>query len=87
MTRTAQSRRQQRARAARQALTLCETEVLRSARGVTFAPASSELMNHAHPRVSTVTTRAALRAAGLPPHVAAALRSRLGLSPGQEVSL
>ena len=60
MTRAAQARRRQRAGAARQALTLCEIEVIRSACGA-LAPASPELINRARPRTSQVAARAALR--------------------------
>ena len=66
MTGAAQARRRQRARAARQALTLCEAELL------------------ARPRVSVVITRSALRAAGLPPDLAARLRGRLRLTAVRE---
>jgi hypothetical protein len=38
----------------------------------------------ARPRISAVTARAALRAAGLPPHIAAELRGRLRLTPEPE---
>ena len=38
----------------------------------------------ARPRTSAVAARAALRAAGLPPHLAATLRNRLRLIPEQE---
>jgi hypothetical protein len=86
MTRAAQARRRQRARAARQALTLCEAEPLRSACGVALASASPEPINRAPRRTSPAAARAALRAVGLPPHVAAKLRSRLRLSPEQEAT-
>jgi hypothetical protein len=62
MTRTAQARRRQRARAARQAVDLCEIDKL------------------ARPRAGAAVARSALRAAGLPPHLAAALRSRIRLN-------
>jgi hypothetical protein len=66
MTSITQARRRQRAKAARQALTLCEAELrLKS-------------------RISTGTARAALRAVGLPPLAAAALRGRLLLTPDLE---
>lgn len=66
MTRPAhpRARRQHRASAARQAISLCETDLAR-------------------PHTSAAA-RAALRAVGLPPHLAATLRSRLRLTPGQE---
>lgn len=65
MTGTAQARRRQGARAARQALTLCEAELL------------------ARPRISAAIARSALRATGLPPPLAARIRSRLRLIPEQ----
>jgi len=60
--------------AARQALRLCES---------TLPQGAARIVGGQH-RVNTVTTRAALRAVGLPPHIAAALRSRLRLMPEQE---
>jgi hypothetical protein len=66
VTSEAQARRRQRARAARQALTLCEAEFL------------------ARPRISAAIARSALRAAGLPLHLAARLRGRLRLIAEQE---
>jgi hypothetical protein len=65
MTSAPQARRRQRAKAARQALALCEAELL------------------ARPRISAATARSALRAAGLPPHLAAAFRGRMRLTPEQ----
>jgi hypothetical protein len=67
-------RRKQRATAARQALSLCEA---------TLPKGTARIVGGQH-RVNTVTARAALRAVGLPPHIAAALRSRLRLMPEQE---
>lgn len=82
MTLTHKPRRRQRAMAARQALRLCEAEMAKDARdsasGPTVLPGSEQ------PRMTTITTREALRAAGLPPHLAATLRGRLRLIPGQE---
>ena len=67
MTRAAVPRRQRpRATAARQALTLCEAELL------------------TRPRISAAAARAALRAAGVPPHIAARFRNRLHLIPEPE---
>jgi hypothetical protein len=66
--------------AARQALRLCEAELLRRTWDTAEVPQGSRRQ----PRISMVTTRAALQAAGVPPHVAAALRSRLRLIPEQE---
>ena len=67
-------RRWHRAMAARQALRLCETGL----------PPGTERIRGGQRRVNPATTRAALRAAGLPPLAAAALRSRLFLTPEQE---
>jgi hypothetical protein len=66
--------------AARQALSLCEAELLRLSWDTVGAPDSSR----GQPRIRVATTRAALRAAGVPPHIAAALRRRLRLIPEQE---
>ena len=77
-------RRKQRATAVRQALSLCEAELLRLAWDGADVPQSSAGLRSRRPRVSVVTTRAALRAAGIPPHMAAALRSRLRLIPDAE---
>ena len=67
-------RRRQRAMAARQALRLCEAALPQGAGCTQGGPR----------RVTAVTTRAELRAAGLPPQIAATLRSRLRLIPEQE---
>ena len=67
-------RRQQRTMAARQALRLCEAAL----------PQDTGRSQGGPRRVTAVTTRAALRAAGLPPQIAATLRSRLRLIPEQE---
>jgi hypothetical protein len=67
-------RRQQRTMAARQAVRLCEATLPQGAGRSQGGPR----------RVTAVTTRAALRAAGLPPQIAATLRSRLRLIPEQE---
>lgn len=48
------------------------------------ALALCEAEQHARPRSSAAATRAALRAAGLPPHLAAALRGRMRITPEQE---
>lgn len=69
-----------RATAARQALRLCEAEVLRLTWDTTGVPQSGRWQ----PRLRVVTTRSALRAAGVPPPIAAALRRRLRLIPEQE---
>jgi hypothetical protein len=66
--------------AARQALGLCEAELLRpSWDRADVPPGSGE-----QPRIRVVTARAALRAAGLPPLLAARLRSQLRLMAEQE---
>ncbi|HEY1324196.1 MAG TPA: hypothetical protein VGF32_28325 [Streptosporangiaceae bacterium] len=72
-------RRRPRATAARQALGLCEAELVRLAWDGADAPRGS----HVQPRIRVITTRAALRATGVPPHIAAALRRRLRLTPEQ----
>jgi hypothetical protein len=69
-----------RAAAARQALRLCEAELLRLAWDTAEAPPGGP----GRPRTRVVTARAALRAAGVPPHAAAALRGRLRLAPERE---
>jgi hypothetical protein len=73
--------RRPRAAAARQALGLCEAELLTSTGDTACAPYSS---HGQQPSIRVATTRAALRAAGVPPRTAAALRSRLRLIPEQE---
>jgi hypothetical protein len=80
MTSAARPKRRQCARAARQALGLCEAELLR----LTWDRADAPQSSCGQPRVRVVTARAALRAAGVPPHIAAALRRRLRLIPEQE---
>jgi hypothetical protein len=67
------------ATAARQALNLCEAERLTIPWNGADIPQSSAGVRRGQSRISVVTTRAALRAAGVPPHIAAALRSRLRL--------
>jgi hypothetical protein len=67
-------RRRQRAMAARQALRLCEAAL----------PQGTGRTQSGPRRVTAVTTRAGLRAAGLPPHIAATLRGQLRLIPEQE---
>ena len=82
MTSAHKTGRRQRARAARQALRLVETE--------TISPAwhnagLSQRTMQVRPRPpSASTARAALLAAGLPPPIAAALRRRLQLLPDKE---
>jgi hypothetical protein len=82
MTSPARARkRRQHATAVRQALRLCETD-LTSLTGET--PNSPRGDRRIQGRVSPITTRAALRAVGVPPLAAAALRRRLRLIPEQE---
>lgn len=73
-------RRRPRTTAARQALWLCEAEVLR----LTWDPAGAPLDSQLQPRLRAVTTRAALRAVGVLPPIAAALRRQLDLIPEHE---
>ncbi len=70
--------------AARQALRLCEAELLRLTWDTARVPQGSAGIRHRQPRIRVATTKAALRAAGVPPHTAATLRSRLRLIPEQE---
>jgi hypothetical protein len=76
-------KRRHHAMAARQALRLCEAELLVVA-GADGTHEVSGQARPARPHVSTARARAALVAAGLPPHLAAALRRRLHLIPDQE---
>jgi len=72
--------------AARQALRLCEADLLRPTGGkADMAGGNGRIAGGQH-RVNTVTTKATLRAVGLPPHLAATLRSRLRLIPEPEDS-
>jgi hypothetical protein len=72
--------------AARQALSLCEAELLGLAWDSADVPGGSADVRSGRSRISVATARAALRAVGLPPHIAAALRSRLRLIPESEES-
>jgi hypothetical protein len=74
------NRTRPRATAVRQALRLCEAEMLSPGWDTADAPPSGRRQ----PRTRAVTARAALRAVGVPPHTAAALRHRLRLAPEQE---
>lgn len=76
------TRSRQRARAARQALRLCEAEVFTLTWGDVSLRQRTVLAHSWQPRMRTA--RAALLAAGLPPPIAAALRRRLQLFPDQE---
>jgi hypothetical protein len=73
-------RRRPRATAARQALRLYEAELLRFAWDTAGTPSTGD----GQPRTRVVTAKAALRAVGVPPDTAAALRGRLRLAPEQE---
>jgi hypothetical protein len=73
-------KRKSRATAARQALSLYEADLLR----LTWDKGDMPQGSCGWPRVRVVTTRAALRAAGVPPDLAAALRRRLRLIPEEE---
>jgi hypothetical protein len=73
-------KRKSRATAARQALSLYEADLLR----LTWDGGDMPQGSCGRPGVRVVTTRAALRAAGVPPDLAAALRRRLRLIPEEE---
>jgi hypothetical protein len=70
--------------AARQALNLCEAELLTPSWDKANIPQSSAGVWRGPSRVSVAAVRAALRAAGAPLHIAAALRGRLRLIADQE---
>jgi hypothetical protein len=85
MTNTARpKRRRPRATAARQALRLCEVDLTRLAWDTPDPPGGAWSMQGRHRNIRPITTRAALRAVGVPPLAAAALRPRLHLIPDQE---
>lgn len=84
MTHPHKPRRRQRAMAARQALRLCEAELFTPTWDGSELLPSSPAIRRGAARISAPATKAALRAAGLPPRTAAALRSRLRLSPEPE---
>jgi hypothetical protein len=73
-------RRKSRATAARQALGLYEADLLR----LTWDKGDMPPGSCGRPRARVVTARAALRAAGVPPDLAAALRRRLRLISEEE---
>jgi hypothetical protein len=81
---TRSRRRRPRPAAARQALRLCEAELVWLTSDRAGMSQSSQGIHRGQPRISVVMTRKALRAAGVPPPIAAALRRRLRLIPGQE---
>jgi hypothetical protein len=70
--------------AARQALRLCEAELLRPTWDTPDVPQSGGGIRNGQPRISAAMARAALRPAGVPPHIAATLRRRLRLIPEPE---
>jgi len=70
--------------AARQALRLCEAGLLRPAWNTAEVPQNGAGNRRGQARVSASETKAALRAAGVPPPIAATLRSRLRLIPEWE---
>jgi len=82
MTSPRSTRRRQRARAARQALRLVETETISPAWDDAGPGQRTMQVRQRPPRTSTA--RAALLAAGLPPPIAATLRRRIHLLPDQE---
>jgi hypothetical protein len=85
MTRAARPRRgRQHAMAARQALRLCEADLLRLAWDTAGPPQYSRGIRRGQPSIGAGTAREALRAVGVPPHTAAILRSRLRLTPEPE---
>ena len=80
MTSTAGPQTRRRAAAVRQALRLCEADQARQA-----SPHSDPAFIPGEQRGnSPVTIKAALRAVGVPPLAAAALRKRLRLTPERE---
>lgn len=85
MTRSVTPRRgRQHATAVRQALSLCEDELVSLTWGVPAPPHRRPGARRGRGRISAVTTRAALRATGVPPSLAAVLRNRLRLIPEPE---
>jgi hypothetical protein len=68
----------------RQALSLCEAELFALTWGSPGPPHARPATRRVHPRISGVTARAALRATGVPPDLAAVLRNRLRLIPDAE---
>jgi hypothetical protein len=86
MTRSRFARRKQHARAARQAVSLCEAELLRPARSVTIGPGATGSASQPRTRISAISAMAVLLVAGLPPRDAARFRGRLRVNPEQEAS-
>ena len=78
-------KRRQHATAARQALRLCEADLTKRTWDTPEPPGGAgRIQARQHPN-SPITTRAALRAVGVPPLAAAVLRRRLRLIPEQEI--
>jgi hypothetical protein len=84
MTHAHTARRRQHAMAARQALSLCEAELPAFAYDVADELQGCTGTHRGQAHISVLTARTALRAAGLPPPLAAALRSRLRIVPEPE---
>lgn len=83
MTHAHKARNRQHAMAARQALSLYEAELPGPA-GDGAGPHTRAGTRRGQPHISAIAAKTALRAAGLPPHLATALRSRLRLVPEPE---
>jgi hypothetical protein len=85
MTNTIRPRkRRHRAAAARQALRLCEANLTSLTWDTPNSPRGVGHIQGSQCRVNPITTRAALRAVGVPPFAAAVLRRRLRLIPELE---
>jgi hypothetical protein len=72
------------AAAVRQALRLCEADPVRHTWNTPSPPGDPALIPSGQRGTSPITAKAALRAVGVPPLAAAALRRRLRLTPEQE---
>jgi hypothetical protein len=85
MTNTARpKRRRPHATAARQALRLCEADLTWRTWETPDPPGDAGSTQDRQRCIRAITTRAALRAVGVPPLAAAALRRRLRLIPEHE---
>jgi hypothetical protein len=84
MTSAARPGRRPRATAASQALRLCEADLARLTWTTPNPPRGAESIQGRPRGIRPIATRAALRAVGVPPIAAAALRRRLRLIPEQE---
>jgi hypothetical protein len=84
MTSAASPKRRPRAAAARQALRLCEADLTRLTWNTPNPRRGAESIQGRQRGIRPIATRAALRAVGVPPLAAAALRRRLRLIPEQE---